>query len=218
MEVKVDFSHKIGEARDQAGRNMCLVFAATSAHEYLHDEIDLSQSLCVEWLYYHAIKVGKSNFGEGTSVEEISSVLEHLGQPFEEVWRYDPETNFQEWHPPLNPGKCYFAKGIYTEFNLQHLMKELDWERPAVIIFWYDRDFQFPRKSGDYLIVEQRHSLFSTDLHAVLAVGYGEYDDRTYLKVRNSWGCNWGMGGDVWLSQEFLAESAIASLQLFRLE
>ena len=43
MDVNVDFGYKIREARDQAGRNMYLVIAATFAHQYLHNDIDLSQ-------------------------------------------------------------------------------------------------------------------------------------------------------------------------------
>jgi cathepsin L len=33
--------------------------------------------------------------------------------------------------------------------------------------------------------------------HAVLAVGYGIYDDKNYFLVKNSWGSGWGIDGYV---------------------
>lgn len=82
MEVLVDFSHKLGEARDQGRRGTCLVFAATAAHEHLHK---LQDPLCIDWLYYYAVDIDNVPLGSWTTVGAIVLALKDYGQPYEAV-------------------------------------------------------------------------------------------------------------------------------------
>lgn len=65
METIVDLSQSLAKVRDQGERSTCLAFATTAAHEYLHGS---HQSLCVEWLYYHALRIAGRKPDSGTKV------------------------------------------------------------------------------------------------------------------------------------------------------
>ena len=85
MEVVFDSIDRLGIIRDQGRRRTCLAFAATAANEYLHG---LQESLCVEWLYYYALKFAGKIPNSGTRVTDVWAVLTKNGQPFEDYWRY----------------------------------------------------------------------------------------------------------------------------------
>ena len=111
MKVEVDLSHRFRSVGEQINRLTCLAFATTSAHEYYQE---LSESLCVEWLYYYSAIIGgefpgPGKFGSGTLISEVSLVLEEPGQPFEHVWPYKTYPNLQTWNPPQTPKPRFFA-------------------------------------------------------------------------------------------------------------
>ena len=66
--------------------------------------------------------------------------------------------------------------------------------------------------------VENNCSSVKLGNHAVLAVEVGVSDQKNYLKVRNSWGLNWGKDGYAWLSEEFLLENALENFWLNKVE
>ena len=82
MDVIVDLSKRIGKPRDQGNRGTCLVVATTVAHELLYE---LKKPLCIEWLYYYAIKIAELPLGSWTTVQDVSVALKEYGQPFEET-------------------------------------------------------------------------------------------------------------------------------------
>lgn len=215
MDIIVDISDRICEVRDQGERDTCLVFAATVAHEILHR---LSSSLCVEWLYFYAIKVAWLNLGDGTNIVGVSSALKQYGQPIEEVWRYEDISDFENRIPPRDPKPIYFADGIYEKFATRKLLDSLDQKHPVVVTLTTDIAFQYPQKFDGYAIVEHETSNAKDVFHAVLVVGYGIIEKRTYFKVANSWGEDWGVQGFAWLSEQFLNVNAYAMLWLQNLK
>lgn len=216
MKVEVDLSHRFCKVGEQGDRLTCLAFATTSAHEY-HQE--LSESLCVEWLYYYAAIIGgelpgPGKFGPGTLISEVSLVLEELGQPFEHVWPYKTDPNLQTWSPPQNPKPRFFASCTFGSFSLDKIKKILDSAQPVVITCWAEDEFQSTDKKGNLAIVDINLPSSYLAMHAILAVGYGTLNKKVYLKVRNSWGTNWGIEGYAWVSEDYLNAYADECLHL----
>lgn len=210
MNIEVDLSQRFREVGEQGDRLTCLAFATTSAHEYYQE---LSQSLCIEWLYYYAAIIGgelpgPGKIGSGTRVSEVSLVLEQLGQPFEQVWPYRTDPNLQTWDPPQNPKPRYYASCAIGPFSLDKIKKNLDNAQPAVITCWAEDEFQTPDKKGEIAIVDIKLPSSYLAMHAILVVGYGTLNQKVYLKVRNSWGKNWGIRGYAWVSEDYLTAYA----------
>lgn len=194
MEIVIDLSESFGQVSEQGERGTCLVFATTSAHEYLHN---LNQPLCVEWLYYYAsIAQGKSlkdiKKGKGTDIPEVLSVLQDLGQPFEYVWPYTDDPNLQIWEPPQNPKPRFYAFGTYSSFKLNEELTSLDIVQPVVITCWAKDELLSPEYKGGLAFVDVDPSNSAIASHTILVVGYGFVDKDVYLKVRNSWGDQMG--------------------------
>lgn len=215
MEIIVDISHKSGKIRNQGNRRTCLAFAASSANEFLHG---LRGLLCVEWLYYHALKIARMKPDAGTSVVEILSALEENGQPHEEKWRYSEELDISNWLPPKEPGLIFFASGEYSNYSFAEIVSFLQLGQPVVVTLQTNMEFFNAAMVEGISTVEYVHSSEKFENHAVLAVGYGVLNQRKYLKIRNSWGLNWGENGYAWLSEDFLRENALDILWLRKVE
>ncbi len=215
MEIKVDFSNRFGSARDQGERETCLVFATTAAHEFLQN---LGRFLCVEWLYYHALRFSRASLGAGTTIPDVSAAVRHYGQPLEEAWNYKQTPDYSRYVPPHNPQPLFYAKGEFAEFGVDQTLDILERGYPIVITLAIDRAFRGPSIIENLAIVEYESAQMTHMLHAVLVVGHGVYENRRYLKVRNSWGENWGINGYAWLSEEFLTRNAQAMLWLQKVD
>lgn len=211
MEVIVDISHKLGKAGNQGKRRTCLAFAASDANQFLHG---LQKSLSVEWLYYHALKIVQKIPDAGTRVIEISSALEKYGQPYEEKWRYSSDLDISSWIPPENPTPLFFAYGKYSNYKFTKIESFLNYGRPVVLTLKTNREFFKAATVEGIATVEYNHSSDKFENHAVLAVGHGVLNRKKYLKIRNSWGINWGDNGYAWLSEDFLLKNALDILWL----
>ena len=80
--------------------------------------------------------------------------------------------------------------------NMTALYYALGHIGPISVAIDVEYDFQF-YKSGIF----QTTQCSSQNLdHAVLAVGYGEFNGTTYIMIKNSWGVDWGMDGYIYFS------------------
>lgn len=211
MKVIIDLSDKFGEVKEQKNIHACLAFATSSAHEYLHG---LSQLLSINWLYYQA----KHNYCEkgiyGLTLESVVEALKLSGQPFEKVWPYDGDIEFEEWVPPKDPRPRYFAEGVESTFSLNDVISRLENEQPTVIGISETIEFREATNKGGLATVDYFPDSRKVGLHSVLVVGYGEMDHVRYLKVRNSWGPRWGVEGYAWVSETFLRQNVEIALCL----
>ena len=201
MDVIIDFSDRMGLVRDQGTRGTCLVFATTAAHEHLHG---VQQPLCIEWLYYFAIKIEKVALNSWTTVPSVLEALEVNGQPYEVVWRYQGNSDFQQGHPPDNPGPLFYANSTVDAYDLDTVFDLLNQNCPTVITFETTYEFKFPRGVNGYSTVEYNPNPKKLGLHAAVAVGFGNLNGKKYVKLLNSYGTDWGDQGLTWISEEYL--------------
>lgn len=192
MRVNIDLSDWFGEVKDQKNLPACLAFAASSANEYLHG---LSKLLCVNWLFFHAKKYEDIKLDGGAIIRNIAKTLHQKGQPFENVWPYEGNSEIEDWTPPQNPRPRYYAEGIAALFAFHKVVARLRTQHPTVIAFEITEEFSDANGQSGFAKVEQNTHSRKLGWHAILAVGYGTMNGKQYLKVRNSWGPWWGADG-----------------------
>ena len=195
MRVKIDLSDWFGQVRDQKNLPACLAFAASSAHEYLHG---LSQLLCVNWLFFHTKKYEDTKLDGGAIIPNITKTLQQKGQPFENVWPYEGNSEIEDWTPPQNPRPRYYAEGVAALFAFHKVVARLQTQHPTVIAFEITEEFSDANDQSGFAKVEQNTHSRKLGWHAIVAVGYGTMNGKQYLKVRNSWGPWWGVDGYAW--------------------
>lgn len=206
MKIITDVSDRLGEVVDQGDRGTCLVIAATAAHELLHE---LNQPLCVEWLYYHTIIVEGKKFGEWTTISGVTLALMQSGQPDEFHWPYVGLPTISSWNPPHDPQPRFYAVGKYDTFSMKKVELFIKASQPVIVTMTTDQEFRGASNNNGLAIVEHNPvSRKNIEMHAVLVVGYGTFDSRNYIKVRNSWGKDWGDYGYAWVSEEYFKAHA----------
>jgi len=212
MDIKVDLSSKLGAARDQGLRPTCLAFAATGAHELLHGRRD---PLCPEWLYYHAVQRAGDQPDAGSRLKPTGLSLKEDGQPDETSWPYCDAIDSAGWHPPPKPPWLAYADSDLTILNFAEVLKALENGVPTVLALFVDRTFDCWDLEDDCALLKHAPPPYSDETgHAVLAVGYGQHNNETYLKIRNSWDVHWGVDGCAWISETYATERTFGTLRL----
>ena len=200
--VHVDLRAALGPIRDQGPRPTCLAFATTAAHEYA---LDRQAPLSPEYLHFHAASPDPES---GVSLEAIQNTLAKPGQPAEAHCPYSlchPESG---WLPPDDvPLFCRASKSERpSPSNLAALIAA---RHVPVLGITVPMTFLPPVAPWVIPAGGPAHGR-----HAVAAVGLGVSDCEPCFLVRNSWGLEWGDGGHVWLSEEFIGKHLCSLLAL----
>ena len=212
MDIEIDLSSKLGAARDQGLRPTCLAFATTGAHELLHGRSD---PLCPEWLYYHAVQRAGDPPEAGSCLTPTALSLKDDGQPDETDWPYCEPIDETKWYPPIQPLWLAHADGDVSGLDFAAVLAALDHGYPTVLAMRIDRTFDRWVIEDNCAVLQHAPPPYSdATAHAVLAVGYGRQNAETYLKIRNSWGVDWGVDGCAWISEIYAAERTYGTLRL----
>ena len=83
IEVVRDLRSAFGPVRDQGDRPTCLAFAVSDAHAAIRSDWE---PLSIEYLFYHAQRLGGRSAGQGCALQDALRVLRTDGQPHENGW------------------------------------------------------------------------------------------------------------------------------------
>ncbi len=184
-----------------------MAFAASDAHAGVRPGWD---PLSVEWAYYHALRRAGVQPHQGVSLPTMLATLEGDGQPEEAVWPYIPEefTDLTRWYPPVTSSPCYRRRSTQVPATLPVVVRELDQDRPVLLVMSVSMAFFQPGPGG---VVASPEPIMPNRVHAVVAVGYGASSAERFVLVRNSWGEAWGDAGHGWLSVNYLEPRLLAA-------
>jgi C1A family cysteine protease len=195
----IDCTPNFRPVRDQGRRGTCVAFATTAAHEHSRAirRGPLADDLCVELLYWRC-KAVDADTSDGTSFSSARDALLDPGQCDEAQWPYSGISNRPApYDPPAAVASAAKARATMTAISpaSASVTAVLAAGQPIVagIRLW----------EGFYCcdsatIPSPASNIDASALHAVCFTGFNKQDGA--IKIRNSWGCQWGQGGYSWLA------------------
>ncbi|KAA0591992.1 hypothetical protein J2848_003817 [Azospirillum lipoferum] len=203
MLIKIihDLRGKFGLVREQGERMTCLAFAMSDAHAAFRGAF---VPLSVEHLYWHCMKrTPNANPDEGTNMPTVRMSLKEDGQALEDQWRYLPQlpAELSEWQPPPSATPVLTCRSLPLNGATALICQYLAAGKPVVIAFAMSDAFYNPNEDG---VVEAPDNDAPAGHHAVVVVGCGNYKNRRYLLLRNSWSADWGKDGHAWVSETYI--------------
>lgn len=194
-------------ARDQGLRPTCVAFALSELNLVAADGI---QALSPEYLYqgaalrtptwipYAGVPLGAA----------LAAAIE--GQPPESGYPYQPvEPSCPV--PPLPKGLTRYGTKIQlSKPDPSQIMEVLRRNKPMGLGLRLTNSFYTP---VDGIVADEAVSQKNV-LHAVAIVGLGWIDSDPYFLIRNSWGTDWGLVGNAWLSSHYIDAHSICVLEV----
>lgn len=207
----VDLVPKCPPVYNQGDLGSCTANAIAFAYEFDEinqekiDEVFIPSRL---FIYYNEREMeGNVSTDSGASLRNGIKSINKIGVCPSALWPYDIE-NFSE-KPTQN---CYEDAKCHRAVHYVAVPQRLDqirsclqvWERPIVFGFMVYESFESEEvaKSGVMSMPKPEEKILGG--HAVAIVGYDDY--REMVKVRNSWGENWGDKGHFWMPYKFLLD------------
>jgi len=201
ISLSVDLRSQISDIRDQGARPLCMICAASDVHEAFHAT---GFALSAEYLTYYCQKHDCVNdFLAGFGVNTVSSVLTSNGQPSETFHPYVKKELTSAVRPPvLGSEPVFFGKLVDDTLDIVSLIECLDNTGVVLIGMKVTKDF-LDVTSSDFIVSDTK-GFFG--LHAMVVIGYGDYNNKRVFLVRNSWGIDWGYQGHAWVSDDYLTK------------
>lgn len=199
LAIAADIRSQFGPVRNQGHRLTCLAFSTSAAHEHAHK---MKDQLCVEWLFYHAVRGSTARASDGISIAEACATVEQHGQPDEKHWPYAKTLDLASWKLPASaPTKVW--RGVAGPVDIPAIKGRLDAGRPVVIalsigsglVRGVGKELQ-----NELVLEDDPEPVARGEGHAFVVVGHGVVEGSPYLLVRNSWGPKWGRDGHAWIS------------------
>ena len=169
--------------------------ALTDGHHVTRGE---APALAPDFLHFHAAVLAGVGINDAVPVAAGMAVLLDDGQPAEAECPYSPIARPSSWLPAPPSGEVWKrATSIASGAPWGAIQDELRGGKPAVLVIEIDDPFWAP-EAGVVAIPSGP----ARTVHAVLAV---EIDlQMARVRVRNSWGNEWGDGGYAWLSADYV--------------
>jgi hypothetical protein len=87
----------------------------------------------------------------------------------------------------------------------------IEYDKPVILGMSYSDAFLTPGVDG---IVDSDEPDDPDRRHAVIVVGTGSRGKLQYMKLRNSWGDEWGLDGYAWVSERYLIPRLMVAVTL----
>lgn len=145
----------------------------------------------------------------GSSIAQSVRVVERYGLAPERLWPYTPK-NFARTPTPeilKEAAKNKITGSVLVAQTLQALKSAIMSQRSVLFGFTVFSSFESDavRKTGFMPMPKRGENVLGG--HAVRAIGFDDSlqaNGRTgHVRVRNSWGPEWGQGGDFWMPYAF---------------
>ncbi len=198
--VQIDFSDRLGIARDQGQRPTCLVFAVSDLNAASNSVAHLS----TEFLCYYAAKLsGDWQPGCGFQMDHVLGAVCAPGQPLETRYPYQPDGHDVPLIEPIGEFELYASPSKHRQdISSADVVTHLSDGNPVGLVVQVCQALMAPQGG----VIDFDPFVLPDQYHAVVGVGIGVNSDtgERYVLLRNSWGTSWGVAGHAWMPVSLL--------------
>jgi hypothetical protein len=201
IEVEVDHSAIHGPARHQGYvRPTCMAFTASDLNDAAHGCGHLS----VEFLCHHAAQLTPNwSAARGFTLDTTLAALALPGQPAEASYPYMPDSPQQpKTAPPAGLAPLYVRNAPERNLSPERLIAAVR-EGTSVGLVVSVSQSLYSAPNG---LIHLDPMAIPGQYHALIAVGLGKSKTtgELHVRVRNSWGDEWGDAGHAWMPEKHL--------------
>ncbi|MCA8005175.1 C1 family peptidase [Burkholderia cenocepacia] len=192
---QIDFSARLGAARDQGQRPTCLVFAGSDLNAAANGVTHLS----AEFLCHYAAKLsGDWQPGRGFQMDHVLGAVRAPGQPLETLYPYRQDSHDTPLTEPTGEFELHASQSARRQdMTTAEVVKHLTGRKPVGLVVQVCQALMAP-KDG---VIDFDPFVLPDQYHAVVGVGLGISSDtgEGHVLLRNSWGASWGLAGHAWM-------------------
>ncbi len=209
LPTKVSLRSKMPSVYDQGQLGSCTANALAAAFGFLHAGYLGSR---LQLYYGERLLEGDVGQDNGAQIRDGVKVLNKTGLGPESVWPYDISKFAQ-----APPAAELAAAGTETVTSYSRLTSASDFRSclaagfPFVIGFTVYEAFEGSQVAEHGVVPMPKPREKSLGGHAVCVIGYDlTRSDGPHYEVRNSWGSDWGDGGNFWMPCAYFENPKLA--------
>jgi len=197
----IDWTSQITSIKNQGSEGSCTAFSSAALSEFFEWKqygqiFDLSERWVYEWAKKLDCFPGESY--EGSTLRAAMKALQKYGICEEKFWKYIPN---KKGEPDPKAAEDAYKHRIKTYRSLTHpkdiriIKRALHEVGPIVAGVAVQKSWFNPNKG----IIKDLGDAEILGYHAILVIAYGD----GMIKIKNSWGENWGINGFGYLNEEY---------------
>jgi len=206
----VNLAEHWDDAHDQGTRPTCLAFTLSELNRRAYG----TQQLSAEYLYRAAAQLSADwTPGGGLMLSHAGQALGASGQPSSASCPYceDEPAESPPTLPDFDADESFYRNAISRLPIELTAISKIFALGPVGLIVRITESF-FDPVDGVIAYADQTVKGMS---HAVVATGYGSDENGLeYLRIRNSWGVEWGDAGYAWLPMDYVLAHAAAAFHI----
>jgi C1A family cysteine protease len=211
----VDLTPQCPPVYDQGELGSCTAHAAGALGEFIMMKAGHAGYVPsrLALYYWNRLQEGTVNSDSGASLQDAMNTLVKYGVPHEKFWPYVDQGKQFMVKPTKNvwtDGYWHSIKvGLSVTQDLNQIKTRLAQGYPIIFGFVVYESFESEQVAKTGIMSMPQNGEQEVGGHAVMAVGY---DDKTkMIKVRNSWGSNWGQSGYFQMPYGYINDPNLAS-------
>ena len=220
LPLSINVEASLGPVKDQGEEGSCFAFAGAGHREFLYrnynryekqrDAVPASEAVfAAQYLFYRVHELeGTLHSDCGGQLRSVFCSLNATGICLEKDDPYNPAWAWKTPTAEEDVEAARFGAGAYHRLNSVDDMKSCLASGYAFVAgFAVHASFESKSwlESGMMPVPGAREAVLGG--HAVLFFGYD--DARQAFQVRNSWGAEWGLGGNFWFPYRVAADESI---------